>query len=164
MKITDDDYLILVRPILDHEVFSTVEMMPHHGGNRLIHSMRVSYYSYKLSKKLGLDYKASAIAGLLHDFYTINDPKSFFKYLKFQNTHPKLARDNSKKYFNVTDKEANMIVTHMFPFTKPSKYIEGWVISIIDKGIAIYEYTIKFKKQITNKVSSVKHLRRAKKR
>ena len=45
----------------------------HHGLDRKSHSIRVSYYSYKISKALGLDYKSTARAGLIHDFFFENN-------------------------------------------------------------------------------------------
>ena len=47
---------------------------------------------------------------------------------------------NAKKYFNITNKEASMIKTHMFPLTPiPPLSREGWVLTMADKSTSINE-------------------------
>ena len=41
------DYTSLVEDILEHNEFKKLGTIIHHGNNRLDHSLRVSYYSYK---------------------------------------------------------------------------------------------------------------------
>lgn len=144
----DKQYFNIVNYILESDIFNGIEAFSHHGTNRLKHSMRVSYYSYIVAKSLRLDYKAAAVSGLLHDFYLCDDDKGFIKYLKFQNKHPKIAAANAITYFKVSKKEKNIIETHMWPFNKPSRYLEGWIVSLVDKGTAIYEYSAKFNHQL----------------
>ena len=43
---------------------------PHHINESVYaHVLRVSFDCYKIGKKLHMDYRSLAIAGLLHDFY-----------------------------------------------------------------------------------------------
>ena len=63
----DDNYMNIVGNILDNEEFNQIKGIEHHGTTRFEHSVRVSYYSYKISKLLHLDYVETARAGLLHD-------------------------------------------------------------------------------------------------
>ena len=58
MKIDFDNYEYkeIVKDILNNREFKKIELCPHHKINRLVHSKRVSYYSYKICKKLGFDY------------------------------------------------------------------------------------------------------------
>ena len=55
----------IVGNILDNEEFNQIKRIEHHGTTRFEHSVRVSYYSYKISKLLHLDYVETARAGLL---------------------------------------------------------------------------------------------------
>lgn len=142
-NIKDSNYLEIVNHILNDYTFSKLNGFPHHGTTRLKHLLRVSYYSYKIAKMLNLDYKSSAISGLLHDFYIGEEDKK--EYWKFQRIHPMIASENSTNHFKVSLKEKNIIETHMFPFTKPSRYIEGWIVSFVDKTIGAYEYGVYFK-------------------
>ena len=49
--------------------------------------------------------------------------------------------DNASKLFNLTDREKNIIRTHMFPINLAiPRYLESWLVSIVDKGVAFYEF------------------------
>ena len=69
----DNEYLNIVDDILYNKEFRKIDSSVHHGLSRLDHSLRVSYYSYKLSKILLLNTKEVARAGLLHDFFVTKD-------------------------------------------------------------------------------------------
>jgi len=141
----NDEYLEIVSFILEHPEFKK-RLKYHHHENRsvYVHSLIVSYNSYKVSKFFHLDYRKSAIGGLLHDFY-YNDwqasPKRKKKISELHGiSHPKEALENSKKIFpEVIDKKtSDIIVKHMFPLTiRPPKYLESWVITIVDKCVSL---------------------------
>ena len=67
--------------------------------------------------------------------------------------HPKIAAQNASLYFEINDKQRDMIETHMFPLTlTPPSYLEGWLIDLIDDWVSIYEIIIAFKREgITKK-------------
>ena len=66
----DDEYKEIVSEILNNEEFLKRKEYHHHENRSVYyHSLMVSYRSYKIAKKFKLDYKSTAIAGLLHDFY-----------------------------------------------------------------------------------------------
>ena len=55
--------------------------------------------------------------------------------------HPALAVENAKKRFNISKKEANMMITHMYPVTKEAPTTkEGWLLTYADKAVSIREY------------------------
>ena len=140
----DDEYYYIVNEILDNEEFRK-RLEYHHHENRSVytHCLTVSINSYKIAKKLHLDYRSAAIGGLLHDFYyedwqTNKKKVSFFKMHGF--VHAKEALDNSKKFFPeyIDDKTSDIIVKHMFPLTVlPPKYAEGWIITFVDKVVSM---------------------------
>ena len=149
----DNEYISIVREILDNKEFSILGDIQHHEQTRLNHCLKVSYYSYKVAKKLRLHYDEVARAGLLHDFYLeqVNDQKNFKeKFLLFTTKHPQQAVDNSLKYFDLTDKEIDIIRTHMFPVDiKIPKYAESWLVSIIDKIVSFNEFKYKFSNKLS---------------
>ena len=57
MRSFDDDkeYWNKVNDILEHDEFKKMEDIVHHGITRYNHSVRVSYYSYRIAKFLRLD-------------------------------------------------------------------------------------------------------------
>ena len=63
------EFLNIVSDILENEEFQKLKNIKHHDTDRFDHSLRVSYYSYLITKALRLNYKATARAGLLHDFF-----------------------------------------------------------------------------------------------
>ncbi|MBQ7141028.1 MAG: hypothetical protein IJO32_05955 [Bacilli bacterium] len=148
----DEAYKYLVQDILDNKEFSKLSYIAHHGMTRLDHSLKVSYYSYKISKFLKLDFRETARAGLLHDFYLnrTKDYKKFRQKFKLYTTgHPKNAVENSSRFFYLSEKEKDIIKTHMFPLDfRIPKYLEGWVVNMVDTVVSIIEFTKKFSYQL----------------
>lgn len=136
-----EDYTSLVHDILDHKEFQKLEEIVHHGNNRLDHSLRVSYYSYKVGKILTLDYRKIARGALLHDFFfEINEGEDKKVKAKTLFKHPEYALENAKKYFELSELESDIILTHMFPVTpKLPKFFESWLVDIIDDAVSITE-------------------------
>ncbi len=114
--------------------------MHHYNESVYDHVLRVSYDCYKIGKKLNLDYKALAIAGLLHDFYDKPWQDCFEKkklWEKHGFVHAEQARLNAKKHFPnlVNEKIEDMIKTHMFPLNiRLPRYKESWLLTFIDKA------------------------------
>ena len=144
----DQEYLFIIDNIMENETFKKIENIKHHNTNRLDHSMKVSYYSYKIAKTLKLDYKEVARGGLLHDFYTdkISECTKIKDKIKlFSTQHPKDAVNNATTYFNLSEKEINIIESHMFPVDyRVPKYAESWIVSLVDKVLSFGEVSKKF--------------------
>jgi len=144
-KMQDIEYSILIKDILENVKFNEMNNIEHHGTSRMIHSKRVSYYSYKISKVLHLDYIAAARAGLLHDFFISEKNRNRKQRLKSTFIHPKKALENSIKHFNINEKEQDIIISHMFPINiHIPKYIESWIVSTVDKIVGCYEFLESF--------------------
>lgn len=135
------EYYKIVKTILENEEFLKRKEFNHHYNESVYdHVLRVSYDCYKIGKKLHLDYKSLAIAGLLHDFYDKPWQDTFEKKPFLQKhgfVHAEQARINAKKHFPdlVDEKIESMIKTHMFPLNKKiPKYKESWILTIVDKA------------------------------
>ena len=154
-KKTNIEFENLVSDILENEYFLETKKDIHHGTSKYEHSIRVAKLSYNLSKIFKVDRKATARAGLLHDFFFgTRKEKPENSYLR----HPVTASLNAQKYFNVSELESEAIKTHMFhqvllkkifPFInrkekasikefKP-KSKEGWIICASDMIVSIME-------------------------
>lgn len=144
----DLKYIKIVKDILEDKEFNEIRYIEHHGITRFNHSLKVSYYSYKIAKVFKLDYKQTARGGLLHDFFLSNKVRTFKDKFLSIFVHPKKAEKNANEKFNITEKEADMIRSHMFPvnLTIP-RYAESWIVNIVDKVVGIYEFGMKFSKQ-----------------
>ena len=147
----DKKYLEIVDEILNNENFQKLKEYKHHGIDRLTHSINVSYHSYRIIKFLRLNYKATARAGLLHDFFFVNNQKiKLSERIKVLFKHPVYALENSKKYFEISKVEKNIILSHMFPLgLRLPIYIESWIVDLVDDFLSVYEriYSIFHKKQ-----------------
>lgn len=140
LNFENKEYYNIVKEILNNKEFLKRKNYEHHFNESVYdHVLRVSYDCYKIGKKLKLDYKALAIAGLLHDFYDKPWQDCFEKTKFFEKhgfVHAEQARINSIKYFPhlVDEKIASMIKTHMFPLNKKlPEYKESWLLTFIDK-------------------------------
>ena len=144
----DSEFLFIINNILENNEFQKINNIKHHNTTRLKHSLKVSYYSYKIAKSLRLDYKDVARGGLLHDFY-INEirncEKIKDKILLFSTKHPNEALINASTNFELTEKEANIIESHMFPVDyRIPKYAESWIVSLVDKVLSFGEFSKRF--------------------
>lgn len=150
------EFVNIVSDILDNDKFLKICEYKHHGITRFEHSLRVSYYSYLVARKLHLNYIATARGGLLHDFFIQEDltPKKQ-KFSMF--FHPYKALSNSCDTFNVTDIEKDIIINHMFPTLphKVPKYMESWLVSLVDKIVATYEFYYSYGKTFVYRFSNL---------
>lgn len=154
-KRVNSEFDTLVKDILENEYFLETKRDLHHGTSKYEHSIRVAKLSYKLGKIFKADLRATTRAGLLHDFFFgTRKEKPENSYLR----HPVTASNNAKKYFNVSNKEAEAIKTHMFhhvvlqkilPFINTKEKVsieefkpktkEGWIICASDLLVSVME-------------------------
>lgn len=145
MSIVDRlEYYNIIYEILKNKEFQKRKYYKHHGNISVYdHSLAVSKLSYRIAKKLNLDYRSAAIGGLLHDFYKKPWQENTEKQKLLQKhgfTHAKEAMINSHLYFPMlmSPKIDNIIERHMFPLNKiPPKYKESWVVTFADKYVSL---------------------------
>lgn len=154
----DKEYKLLVEDLIDNEdLLKLDEITHHHHTTRLKHSYYVSYVSYKIAKKLKLDARATARAGLLHDFF-LEDREDIKLMDKGSHNyvHPKLALENAEKITEISELEKDIILKHMFLCTKCTlpKYRESLIVTCVDKYCAISEVTQPSRVAIKTKINS----------
>lgn len=152
----DNLYQDIINDIMSNKKFKKLNECVHHGTTRLEHSMRVSYYSYKITKKMKLNYIETARGGLLHDFF-LNDDLTYKKQKLSMFFHPYPALENAKKYFKTTPLEEDIIINHMFPTLphKIPKSLESWIVSMVDKAVAVYEFYESYGKTVVYKLPNL---------
>lgn len=134
------DFENICEDILNNNKFKSLNKELHHGISRYEHSMHVAkttYFFLNLFK--GKNKKDVTRAALLHDFYNDSEIEKFNAVEKL-NIHPSIALKNAEENFNINIIQKDIIENHMFPSTKKlpkTKY--GWLVSFVDKGVAIYE-------------------------
>lgn len=139
----DDNFFDCIYDILETPELESLEYFIHHkNSTRLEHCLSVSYYSYKIAKAMGYDYRSTARGALLHDFYFYegqgqNLSKKVKNHLR---NHPKTALINAEKIFKLNDIERDCILKHMWPISPvPPKYAESRIVCSMDKYCATLE-------------------------
>lgn len=137
----DKDYKKHVADIVKSDIFWSMGSYVQHGDvTCLEHSLIVSYKSYRVCKKLGLDYHSAARGGLLHDFFLYDwhikgDRKGLHGF-----HHPRVALKNARTHFDINDIETDIIIKHMWPLTiNLPLYRESFIVALIDKYCAMAE-------------------------
>lgn len=136
------EYLCCVFELLKNEKLFEMSGLKKHGYvDCMDHCLFVSYYSFITCKRLGLDYKSAARGGLLHDFYLYSKgSKEMPKMHRLK--HPKIALDKACECFELSDKEKDIILHHMWPITLSfPKYRESYVVDMVDKYCTWLEMT-----------------------
>lgn len=142
MSNTTEEYNLIIKNIIDNPTVRQMDnFRQHYNISCFEHCKNVSFISYKICKKLNLDYTAAAKAGMLHDLFLYDwRKKEDGRKGLHAFTHPKTALDNSKKLFELSKKEEDIILKHMWPVTlKLPKYPESYIITFVDKYSAIME-------------------------
>lgn len=150
------EFFDIIEDITNNETVKKMkDYRQHCDTNCYTHCLHVAYYSYVVAKKLGLDYKSTARAAMLHDLF-LYDWRNKFKdprHYGFHGfVHPKIALDNALKLFELNPKEKDIIVKHMWPMTVfLPKYKESYLVTIMDKYSAIKEIYTYYKTKLRRK-------------
>lgn len=143
MKNTDHDkeFISIIEPLLEKEMVLDLENYTQHlFQSRLEHSLAVSYYSYRIGRKLGINYVAMARGGLLHDLFHYDRKKDNIQIESHCWMHPRLALMNARQITEVTPLEEDIIVNHMMGSTLDrTRSKEAFIVSMVDKYLAMSE-------------------------
>ena len=141
-------YLACVQDLLDTPQVQSMRSLPHHPGvNCYEHSIFVAYVAFRLARRWGLDWRACARCGLLHDLYLYrSDDKAAHPGLQCFD-HPVFAARNAARLTPLTDRERNAILAHMWPLALHlPRSREAWVVSLADKLCATAEVVQLFRR------------------
>ncbi len=137
------------------EIQSLKQYEQHLDIDRLQHILGVSFLTYVISKKSGLDYVSATRGALMHDlvYYDWRDGKTGGWHKRHGYKHPKYAAMNAKELCPLlTEKEENIIRCHMWPFTLvPPKFKEGYIVLFSDKYCATREILYSVNKKYKSK-------------
>ena len=149
VEIDVQEFQNIIKDITENSsVLSLKEHIQHMKSSRYEHCYQVAYYTYVLSKKLGLDYISATRGAMLHDFYFydwrnkgVEGQKHFHAY-----RHPRIALNNAKENFELNEVEKDIILKHMWPLTFPlPRFSESYLVTLVDKYCATREFFNYFK-------------------
>ena len=139
----DAAYLALVEDILANEKVRSMREYTQHGDTSCLrHSVNVSYLSYLFCRDHGLNVRAVARAGLLHDLFLYDwhfyHRRAGERLHGFE--HPRKALLNARRLFFLTPQEEDIILRHMWPLTfTPPRSREAYVVVMFDKYCSLME-------------------------
>lgn len=136
-----------IEDIISNEEYLKLKRFCHHGEcSRFDHSVRVARLSWKISNLLHLNSRESARGAMLHDFYLYcNHEREPMEHIR---SHPKDALNLAKTHFELTEREAEIILCHMWPLAdRRPVYPESYIVNIADTLCAVMEYCINLKVQ-----------------
>lgn len=154
----NDRYLAIVyslsSDILNSDkVLKLKNVMHHKNTTTYQHSINVAYFAvkYAIEHNCLIHMRHLVRVALLHDYYLYDwhkKGKTERWHKPHGYRHPKIAADNARRDFNITDEEYAAIKTHMWPlmFFRPPKTEIGWIITWADKKATFYEL---FNKEIS---------------
>ncbi|MBR4627336.1 MAG: HD domain-containing protein [Ruminococcus sp.] len=147
-ELEDTAYYPLVSDIIGCEELAELKKITHHiSTTRFQHCLNVSYHSYVICRKLHLNARSAARAGLLHDLFYY-DRKEYNAsrgkgQLSHSAMHAKLAAENAAGVTEISPLERDMIEKHMWPVTRPlPRHKETYVITVVDKYCAVLEFCV----------------------
>lgn len=128
-----------IREVLDHPAFLSLGLYYHHGErSRLIHVISVAEMVFIMSRIRGLDTVSATRAALLHDFYFYD--RSMERRKGHWRRHPRIALENSLRYFTLNEIERDAIEHHMWPITpRRPLYRESRLVSLADKTCTLLD-------------------------
>lgn len=144
-----------VEDILNHEEYKQLASFTHHRPfTTLEHSLRVAQIAYnwsiRLEGPLHLDTQAITRGALLHDFFLYDwhhmrpDGARWHGF-----RHPRIACQNAERCFPLSEKEKDIILSHMWPLTvRMPRSREAFLVMIADKMASIQEFRFKFKRDL----------------
>ena len=133
------DFASIAKEIINSDKYQSLKDENHHGLSRYDHSLRVARNTYKIAKKMKLDYVSATRGALLHDYFTDEEYRNT-KGMKKYSMHPVIALNNAIREYELNPIEENVIVSHMYPMGKIKPNCkESWLVTSVDKGVAIYE-------------------------
>lgn len=128
------EFVQTTEELLDSEQVRMMGRWKHHGPiSTLDHSLFVAYLSFRFARTLGLDERAAARGGLLHDLY-LYDSKDKSAHPGWQCfDHPRVAARNAEELTELSSKERNIILSHMWPLGGAlPRSREAFLVDLVD--------------------------------
>ena len=106
------------------------------------HSVGVAYMSVFIARSLHvkLHHMVLIRGALLHDYFLYDWHEKDRRHCLHGLRHPRLAMRNACEDYELTKREKNIILRHMFPLTVvPPTCREAWIVCLADKICAVLE-------------------------
>lgn len=135
-------FLQLIDQVKDAGRTQEMKNFTQHGRiSTYYHCYSVAETSFRLKEFLHIQVSEEELirGAMLHDYFLYDWHSHEGPLHGFY--HPKAALSNAKEDFELTQKEQNIIYSHMWPLTitKVPRCREAWIVSIADKIVSTKE-------------------------
>ncbi|MDO4614991.1 MAG: HD domain-containing protein [Lachnospiraceae bacterium] len=139
-----DQYEISLRKLTrDPRIRRMKQYQQHTISNTFDHVCHVARMSRKIQKKLRLSLSEAELlrGAMLHDYYLYNFRENPIGPYAHGTSHAQIAAENADRDFHLTEKEKQIILSHMWPLnlTRIPRCREAWVVTAADKICAFQE-------------------------
>lgn len=159
----DTEYMSYISDLVDDNNLQSLHEITHHyHSTRLKHCFYVSYTSYLMAKKMNLNVRETARAGLLHDFF-LEDYEEIdaMQQGSHAQVHPQIAVVNAENLTPLSEREKDIILSHMFLTCTKSpvpQYKESVIVTMMDKYCAVNEFVFPVKKFVSTYIQKVQNV------
>ena len=123
------------------EVQRLREFTHHSKVTRYDHTVFVAFHSFCWARRLGLDARAAARGGMLHDLFHYTREQMGETGWRMIFRHPKDALELAETVTDLSEKEKNIIDSHMWPIARHAPHSwEALVVNTVDTVSAVYDY------------------------
>ena len=141
----ETEFFSVLKEVKKESRLQETEQYIQHGVTSVYrHSLAVAYFSCYLAEKLHLKVRTKEMirGALLHDYFLYDWHKH--PHVGITNLHgfrhPQRALENAEKEYNLTPRERDIIVKHMWPLTVlPPTCREAWIVTTADKWCSLLE-------------------------
>lgn len=139
------EFFSIIQDLIRNEKVQEMRNFNQHANTSCYsHCMQVAFYTYKICKKLHLDYISATRGAMLHDLFLYDWHTHIIPRTKFTDyhafSHPKTALKNANEIFELNAIEQDAILNHMWPVTiRFPHYKETLVVTFADKYSATRE-------------------------
>ncbi len=142
-----DQYEISLRKLTkDPKIRQMKHYQQHTVSNTYDHVCHVARMSRKIQKKLHLTLSEDELlrGAILHDYYLYDFRENPIGAYAHGTSHARLAVENADRDFQLTEKEKQIIQSHMWPLnlTRIPRCKEAWVVTAADKICAFEEMVL----------------------
>ena len=129
-----------VRDLLEQPEVQRLRQYTHHKRTtRYHHTMRVARWSFRAARRLGLDARSAARGAVLHDLFFHDKscrPENYQGPAVLK--HPEEAAENAKLLTELSPKEENIILSHMWPASRHAPHSpEAVLVNLVDDLVAV---------------------------
>ena len=139
----EEEFFRILKEVKKESRLQETDQYLQHGVTSVYrHSLAVAYFSCYLAEKMHLKVRTREMirGALLHDYFLYDWHEKSGHHSWHGFTHPAAALQNASRFFNLTERERDIIMKHMWPLTlKFPRYRESYIVCLADKLCSLQE-------------------------